>query len=215
MRTLEIDSTRHFLNSTPSLIAWFSVVLLAAAWGRTLDADGQRLWALAGAFGLTAAVGLSGIEKARGVSRRRSREGLLHKRLKAGLAGLTQQNATVDAVSATLERLSADAARHRDACQADNADPLFGWPLDVMPVAEGPADAASDEPHLLAGRLRQISSRVIVFEHPDPFATRTALLGFRLSSGEQVSFVVELMWTKPIDGELVTSAEILAVGSPE
>ena len=70
MTKIDRFKTRRKMPSMPSLIAWLSVCLLAAAWGHTLDQHWQAVWRQTGAFGLAAAVGLGALERMRGARSR-------------------------------------------------------------------------------------------------------------------------------------------------
>ncbi len=63
-------SSRHAM---PAYIAWLSVCLLCAGWGRHMPATLQRTWVPVGMFGLAASVGLNAVGHLR---RRREEEKL-------------------------------------------------------------------------------------------------------------------------------------------
>ena len=74
-----------------------------------------------------------------------------------------------------------------------------------------PFDSKSVAP--IAGTLRQISSQGVTFEHDDAFSARIVLLTFKLTD-EQLSFVVDVMWSqKAVDG-YTSGGTVLAVGVP-
>lgn len=205
--------------SIPSLIAWLSLCLLAAAMGRSLDAQWQVIWAEMGAFGLVAAVGLGSLERARLARQQRSRDQALKARFECGLARLNQHSATIDAINAAVRRLSKQASfdtrgklgksqRNR---RRDQMAMLEDYPVEILPVADHPELDGEMTP--INGVLQQISSRVVSFEHTESISTRTVLLTFQLVD-TRLSFVVDVSWTQKIDGTYSSGGTVLAVGVP-
>lgn len=219
----KIDRTRsRRMTSMPGLIAWLSVCLLAAAWGHSLDAQWQTIWAQMGAFGLVAAVGLGAIEKARSAREQRLRDRTLQVRLECGLARLNQHSATVDSINEAVRRLcdqasadsQAEVQQKPKAKRRSQSQVLGEYPLEIMPVEEqgGMYDIELSQP--TTGSVRQISSRAVSFEHTEKFTTRMVLLTFRLGGQKKLSFVVDVMWTQKNDKGFVSGGTVLAVGVP-
>jgi hypothetical protein len=205
--------------SIPSLIGWLSVCLLAAALGRSLDAQWQVIWAEMGAFGLAAAVGLGSLERIRQARLQRSRDQALKARFECGLARLNQHSATIDAINAAVRKLAQQASlgtqgklgkaqRNR---RRDQMAMLEDYPLEIMPVADHPEFDGKMTP--IDGLLQQISSRVVSFEHTESISTRTVLLTFQLVD-TRLSFVVDVTWTQKVDGAYSSGGTVLAVGVP-
>ena len=86
-------------TSIPSLIAWLSLCLLAAAFGHALDTQWQIIWAEIGAFGLAAAVGLGSLEKTRAAATERVYNRVMQTRVECGLARLNEHSAAVDSIN--------------------------------------------------------------------------------------------------------------------
>lgn len=206
--------------SLPSLIGWLSVCMLAGAFGRSLDAFWQHVWAQAGAFGLAAAVGLGSIERFRQSRQQNTRDKMQKARVECGLARLTQHSATIDSINAAVRKLAQQAVndmhgklgkaqrnRRRDQMQM-----LSDLPLEIAPVTDESEGSLMLEP--MSGLLQQISSRVVSFEHSEAIPTRTVLLTFR--AGKQpLSFVVDVTWTQKLDGVFTSGGTVLAVGVPD
>jgi hypothetical protein len=207
--------------SAPGLIAWLSVCLLAAAWGRTLSAAWQALWAEMGAFGLAAAVGLEAMHHVRALRAAVLRRRAQHERAESGLSRLDEHTAALDSINIAVRRLTDDLHKHKRG-QARlpgmskrhwEAHALSHYPLDITPIDDsGEADWRSIRP--ITGCVQCISSSAISFEHDQPFPTQVVLVTFRLSTGDRVSFVVDVVWTENKAEGLVSTGTMLAVGIP-
>ncbi len=210
-----------FTTSIPTLIAWLSLCLLAAAFGHALDAQWQIIWAEAGAFGLASAVGLGALEKTRAARAERVYNRVMQMRVECGLARLNEHSAAVDSINTAVRRLVEHASMRRSTDVASAPRVKRRWqtqllsdtPLEIVPVEDQdePFDSKSVTP--ITGALRQISSQGVTFEHEEAFAARIVLLTFKLTD-EQISFVVDVMWSqKTVDG-YTSGGTVLAVGIP-
>lgn len=210
-----------FTTSVPTLIAWLSVCLLAAAFGHALDTQWQVIWAEIGAFGLAAAVGLGALEKTRAARAERVYNRVMQTRVECGLARLNEHSAAVDSINTAVRRLAEHAAKRRSTEIASVPRVKRRWqtqllsdtPLEIVPVEDQdePFDSKSVAP--ITGALRQISSQGVTFEHEEGFAARIVLLTFKLTD-EHISFVVDVMWSqKTVDG-YTSGGTVLAVGIP-
>lgn len=208
--------------SIPTLIAWLSLCLLAAAWGHSLDSTWRVIWAELGAFGLVSAVGLGSLEKVRLARSERVYNRIMQARVECGLARLNEHSAAGDAINTAVRRLAENAAKRRSSeiCSAPRGkrrwqSQLLGdYPLEVVPVEDNnePFDSTSVAP--INGSLRQISSQGVSFEHDEPFGARIVLLTFKLGDDQRLSFVVDIMWSqKTVDG-FTSGGTVLAVGVP-
>ena len=209
------------LTSLPSLIAWLSVCLLAAAWGHTLDERWQELWGQAGAFGLASAVGLGALERVRLASERQIRKRATRVRVESGLNRLNEHSATLDSINAAVRRLTEYAVRQR---QGPSAIPgrskqfqdslLKDYPLEVVPIEEADFQLQCERAESISGTLRHISSNNVSFEHIEPFTPRVVLLNFNLSDQAQLSFVVDVIWTQKLGEGFASGGTLVAVGVP-
>lgn len=204
--------------SMPSLIGWLSLCLLAAAWGHSLDEQWRTIWAEMGAFGLVAAVGLGTLDTVRTAYEKRYQDRLLQMRLEGGLARLNEHSATVDAINAAIRKLTQHVEglhRQRGRIPSHSQAKVVAWhPLEVMPIEERGASLDAKWADPIRGFIRQISSRAVCFEHAEPFGTHLVLLTFTLSHGQQLSFVVDVMWTEKSGTAHVSGGTVLAVGVP-
>lgn len=210
-----------FTTSIPTLIAWLSLCLLAAAFGHALDAQWQIIWAEIGAFGLTAAVGLGALEKTRAARAERVHNRVMQTRVECGLARLNEHSAAVDSINTAVRRLAEHAAKRRSSEIASvprfkrrwQTQLLSDTPLEILPVEDQdePFDSKSVAP--ITGALRQISSQGVTFEHEEAFAARIVLLTFKLAD-EQLSFVVDVMWSQNTVDGYTSGGTVLAVGVP-
>jgi hypothetical protein len=222
METVDREQAR-VMPSIPSLIAWLSVCMLAAAVGHTLDEHWQPVWARMGTFGLVAAVGLGSLEKTREVREKSSYDRHMQARVECGLERFNQHSAAVDSINEALNRLAKHAARERRgtagksafAARPQGMQLLESYPLEIMPVEDQGPKLDFGSAGAIAGSVRQISSRVVSFDHCVSFGTRMALLTFQLCGRDQLSFVVDIMWTEKADGGFVSGGTLLAVGVPE
>jgi hypothetical protein len=83
-----ISADRRSVRST---IAWLSICLLAAGWGPTCDPEVRRLWAVFGAFGLSAALGFDVIQRTRAALRRRDQTSQVQQRITRNLETMVAQ----------------------------------------------------------------------------------------------------------------------------
>jgi hypothetical protein len=204
------------------MIAWLSLCVLAAAWGHVLDERWQIIWTEVGAFGIISAAGLGAIEKMRLARTERSYNRVMQARVECGLARLNEHSATVDSINAAVRRLAEQAARRRTvelgaqprAKRHWHPQLLSDYPLEVIRVEDRdePFDNSSIAP--IPGVLRQMSTQGVSFEHDESFSTRIVLLTFRLADEQQLSFVVDVMWTQKTVNGFTSGGTVLAVGVP-
>ncbi len=152
---------RRFV-SVPSLIAWLSVCILAAAWGKSLDERWQSLWAYTGAYGLAAALGLSLVERTRIAHQRWLKNRALQSRIESGLERLSEQGATQSSIQAAVRRLREFAEKgvadgdRRGAGALLESRLLERMPMEITPVIDPDApncELGDDIP----GTLREVS----------------------------------------------------------
>jgi hypothetical protein len=210
------------LFSLSASIAWLSLILLAAAWGRTLDERWQGIWIRVGAFGLTAAVGLGALEKARLVRDKHVHDlaaRISDQRLDGRLTRLNEQGAALELIDNAIRRVTRHVASERqiNACNPDTSKialPLKPFPLDVIPVREHGEAFDIDAAHSIAGSLHGISSRVFSFEHDHAFSEHVVLLKFALGNRDTLCFVVDVLWTHVLSDRFVSSGAAMAAGVP-
>jgi hypothetical protein len=205
--------------SVPSLTAWLSLCILAAAWGRSLDEQWQATWASLGAYGLAASVGLGLLEKARLAHQRKLQTSALQSRVECGLARLSEQGATLDSVNAAIRRLSAAAARHArahpaSACKGERPAPLARLSMTIAPVVDHD-ETSCELAEAIEGHLLKVSSRGVSFFHGLPFIAPVAVLTFELGDAQRLSFVVDVLWTETSADGFTSGGSVLAVGVPQ
>jgi hypothetical protein len=216
--TQELDGSSR-TASVPNLIAWLSLCLLAAAWGRQLDKRLQDLWGQVGAFGLTAAVGLASLEKTRSRQQEQVREQSLRLHFDDKLAELNDHNSALESISHAIRRLTKDAESGQHSAVSKplgsiGNSPLCDYPLQVVPVEQSGNAIASLSAVPIAGVLQRMSPRTVTFAHDHAFAERIVVLKFHLSTNDQLAFVVEIIWTRKSDEGFTSSGAILTVGVP-
>jgi hypothetical protein len=192
--------------SVPGLIAWLSVCLLAAAWGRTVDERWQNIWVLAGTFGLAAALGLGSLEKARLFRKNWVREQALQLRFEGRLTELNERNAALELIDDAIGQVAKYAASQRKK--------LRGFPLAAIPVDKCTDTFELASARSITGSLRKISSSVVNFEHDEAFAERVVLLTFKLEEQRQLCFVVDILGTQKTANGFASSGIMMAVGVP-
>ena len=210
------------LVKVPSLIAWISLCLLAAAWGHSLDLRLQVLWAQLGAFGLAAALGLECIQRMRKSRAHSIRNRAVRARMESGLSRMGEESATLDSINAAVRRLTDHVVSQRRLASSNTSLPkrhreaqLLGeYPLELTPVGNVNEDSSLEAAPTVPGRTRQISSTAISFEHVEPLNAQIVLATFNLKKGERLSFVVDVIWTEKTAGGLVSGGTLLAAGVP-
>jgi hypothetical protein len=219
---MEIRTMSIFKTSLPSLIAWFSVCILAAAWGHMLSPQWQSIWAEAGAFGIASAVGLGALDKMRQSRSLRTYNRVMQARVEGGLARLNEHSAAVDSINQAVRRLAESAAKRRSGELGNvprnrrrwQPQLLSDYPLEITPVEDHDQPFDAKNVSTIAGILRQMSSQGVSFEHDEAFMARVVLLTFRLSNDERLSFVVDVMWTQKTVSGYTSGGTVLAVGVP-
>jgi hypothetical protein len=209
--------------SIPSLTAWLSLCILAAAWGRSLDERWQPIWADIGAYGLAASVGLSFLERARLAHHKWSQVRAIRARTECGLARLNEHGAVLDSINTAIRRLQNCASRNSSALPATptswrvRASVRSRWlaslAMNVTPIVEQ-GDEQFERALGVRGTLRQISARGLSFCHTQAFPGRIAVLTFELDDGPPLSFVVEVQRTEVSPEGFLTHGAILEVGVP-
>jgi hypothetical protein len=219
METVDPPKVTSRLVSVSSLIGWLSLCLLAAAWGRTLDEHWQHIWAYAGVFGLAAAVGLGGVEKAQLVREKYVRDLASRMTCDGRLARLNRQSAALEMIDEAIRLLINHVAAERqrlayNPARGTNPLPLSHFPLEVIPIKDDGKAFDIDLAPSIAGSLHAISSRVVSFEHDEAFTEPVVLLTFKLGKCKQLCFVVNVLWTRNVNGKLGSSGAVVVVGVP-
>jgi hypothetical protein len=208
-------------SSMPRLIGWFSACLLAAAMGNALDDFWRPVWIEMGAFGLVAAVGLRAVERSRAAHARNVREARAEARAQCGLARLNQHSATVESINEAVCRLADYAARNPEtgtvfpahANRNGRRQLLNGYPLEITPLEDKTTPGNLRLRRTITGSLRQISSRAVSFEYLEAFDATVVLLTCSLGAS-QLSFGVDVLWTKKVDAGFASGGTVFVVGVP-
>ena len=90
-------------NSLPSLTAWLSVCLLAAAWGPPANEHMKQIWMQVGTVGLVSAMLLQMLQRARLQRKRQRKIRTQTHRLEQQLDRLTAQNVATTTSSGNAE----------------------------------------------------------------------------------------------------------------
>ena len=203
--------------SLPSLIAWLSLCMLAAAWGHTVDERWQKNWAIAGTFGIVAATGLGSLEKVRLVRNKFLRERTVRLLSEKRLAQFNEHNAALESIDKAIHRLTTHAASERrkrnfKSTQSKGTAVLSKYPLKVIPIGEHDDVIDVCSARSIVGSLHKISPSVISFEHDETFTERIVLLAFKLEAEKQLCFVVNVMYTQKFTDGFTSSGAVVAAG---
>jgi len=220
MTRIESEESRP-ATSMPRLIGWFSACFLAAAMGNALDDFWRPVWIQLGAFGLVAAVGLSAVERGRVARAKNVREAKAEARAQCGLARLNQHSATVESINEAMCRLADYAARNAEAKAVFPAHAhrtgrrqlLSGYPLEITPLEDEGTPGDLQLRRSITGSLREISSRAVSFEYLEAFDAPVVLLTCSLGAS-QISFGVDVLWTKRGDAGFASGGTVFVVGVP-
>ncbi len=225
MDPMEEPGQRRYV-SIPSLMAWLSVCILAAAWGKSLDENLQAQWSTLGLYGLVASVGLGLLEKGRNLRLKRARQDALQTRTTFGLARITEQEAARDTIYSAVRRVTVSAGadmassaenvqkRRRERRSERRSEHLGRLPMEVTVVIDHD-DLSCDLSSPFPGTLRDLSASGISFLHWVPINGRIVVLTIRLPDGNHLSFVVEALWTDVTRDGFVSGGSILDVGIPD
>jgi hypothetical protein len=199
---------------------------LAAAWGRSLDAQLQAQWSTLGLYGLVASVGLGVLEKGRKARLKSSRQRALQARTAFGLARISEQGAAREAIRSAVSRVTISTGceldevtvpkrpRKDERRSQQRSERLRQLPMEITTVIDHD-DLTCDLSDPLPCTLRDISSRGISFQHAVPIEGRIIVLTIRLPENRHLSFVAEALWTEATDEGFVTGGTILDVGIPD
>ncbi len=225
MDPFEEPGQRRFV-SVPTLIAWLSVCLLAAAWGRSLDPKLQAQWSTLGLYGLVASVGLGLLEKARKARIKHSRQRALLARTAFGFAHISEQGAAAEAIRSAvrsvttstgceIDEIKVPRRPRKDELRAQRrSERLRQLPMEITTVIDHD-DLSCELSQPLPCTLRDISSRGVSFQHAVPIEGRIVVLTIRLREGNHLSFVAEVLWTEATNEGFVSGGTILDVGIPD
>ncbi len=225
MDPFEEPGQRRFV-SIPSLMAWLSVCILAAAWGKSLDNQLQAQWSMLGLYGLVASVGLGVLEKSRNMRLKRARQSAIQARTTFGLARITEQGAAREAINSAVRRVTnsvgadtSSGAAHRRRQMKERrserrSDHLGRLPMEITVVIDHD-DLSCDLSEPFPGTLRDISAGGISFLHAVPIEGRIVVLTIRLPDDNHLSFVAESLWTDATNEGFVSGGSILDVGIPD
>jgi hypothetical protein len=207
-------------------MAWLSVCILAAAWGKSLNENLQAQWSTLGLYGLVASVGLGLLEKGRNARLKRARQNALQTRTTFGLARITEQEAARDTINAAVRRVTVGAGadmagsttyaqrRSKQKRSERRSVHLGRLPMEITVVVDHD-DLSCDLSEPFPGTLRDLSASGISFLHWVPINGRIVVLTIRLPDGNHLSFVVEALWTDVTRDGFVSGGSILDVGIPD
>jgi hypothetical protein len=188
--------------SVPSLIGWLSLCMLAAGWGRTIDANRQGLWIKAGAAGLIAAVVLERAERVRLSRRARKRSEAARMVSENRLAALHEYHLTRSSVADAVRQLTLYAGND-----------VHQFPLKILAIChDAPFDI--DSAPSIEGTLVAISANRVSFAHQQPVEDPVVLLKFKPHKRKTLCFVTEIIGTKPASDGFTSSGALLAAGVP-
>jgi hypothetical protein len=204
-RKMQTEERRREV-SLPSLIAWLSLCLLSAAWGRSISGPCQNLWMQGGTFGIVAAVGLGSLEKARKVCKASVRDQLLQSRVENRLVEWGERSTALESIKQALDEITKTAATH--------GAPLEGFPLEIVMVKGNESfDCTSAES--LPGRLKSFAASVVNFEHQDFVTEPVVVLVFDLAVNRQMCLVVNMTGTQANEAGFSSCGTALAAGVPQ
>lgn len=200
------------------LIAVLSVCMLAAAFGSVLGPQWCRSWAIFGTFGLVSSVGLDVF--------RRTRDHLKEQKREKEMAVVAEQN--LNKVVTTMQSTSTirEALRkiQDNAVSAASRSPTGStrprWPVHkqvTITRLSGRSKTSEDwSGDSFAGYVRDISSLGVGLAHARPLDRGPVLLAFDLRSGEQLSFIAEVLWCEPQgDGQYFSGGKLIDVANAE
>lgn len=203
-------------NSLCRLIAWLSVVVLAAGWGSNIDPQWRPIWREFGTFGLVSAVGLHAARRLHGNLRRRrdqrTVENLLSRRLATEAAASEVTGMLPNpAIEKLFAEFDSDGSSRSDRRLGTSGHPparLFIFdPSNTRPV-----DATRPD---LVAQIRNISLSGIGLSHSESIEPGQFLLHYTTRDGEQLVVGVELHWCRPSgDNTFISGGRFAECGVP-
>ena len=182
-------------SSWPSLVAWLSLCILAAAWGRLLPPMARFAFLNMGSFGIVAAVGLELAARSRVNRCQALQESFAQERVKRELKELTRRKVTIEDWRTAFRRV-ADDVHERDKKQLGRRGEsrlAFQCPARVAPLEESDA-WQKDEADVFTAYVRDVSGDGVGLVHNRPVDDRDVMLTFSLASGESVSLAASPVW---------------------
>jgi hypothetical protein len=177
--------------------------MLAAGWGRTIDASWQDLWIKAGAAGLIAAVVLERTERVHLRRQARTREETARLVSELRLERLNEHQITRNSVMDAIHELATYAGPD-----------LNEYPLRIIPVKDGNEAFEINFGDSISGEVLNISSNSVSFKHDETFDEPIVMLKFNLHKHKPLCFVVEMIGTQRLDTGFTSSGAVLAAGVP-
>ena len=177
-------------TSLPNMIGWLSLCMLAAAWGHTIEARWQGMWAKAGAVGLVAAFVLERTEQARSDRRKRTRRDAARAVSEHRLDELNEHKSSLTSINSAVRTVIV--------CLGPE---LIEYPLKLFPIVKADPYVDTNSATFITGELLAISSSAVKFSHTEAIEAPNVLLVIELPKREPLCFVVNVICAEPsIDG---------------
>jgi hypothetical protein len=210
------DNAAHSAPLT-RLIAYFSLCMLAAAFGGMVGPAWSRWWAILGTFGLASAVGLDVLNRSRArqadQARRRQLSLQAEQKLDEMLGGMESSNA-IGAALRHFQPRPMNPTPQGANCQAESRLAL-NQPATITPLLRSSGDEGYRPGESLAVRVRNISHQGFGLVHDQPMERGLVILKCDLENGEPLRFIANVTWCELQDsGCYFSGGKILEVISP-
>ncbi len=206
------DTNLRGRNSLPRLIAWLSLVMLAAACGPWIPDSIRSLWMIFGAFGLTAAVGLGVTRRIRALQKMQHRTQVFEERILKVLTPLAAKRAEASRIREAIRHIAEDYQKDARDGHERRFEPRIPVqiPAYLRPAGDAQAPGSLCQDNSSKVTIADFSSRGIRLSHEKPLDYRTVLVTFDLLDGHRMSLTAQLLWTQQqVDGKYASGGTVL------
>jgi len=219
-------------NRLVGLIGWFSVCVLAAAWGPIVEAGWRHVWSALGLFGLVSAVGLEAAQRLRLSQEQKRSQDRASLRCESAMDEIVRQNKATAAVKRAIRRIAEFAARQQVPLPEVDLEDKIDEQVDadrrserrarcILPVEILVGDGEGryvlwNKDDSRVAYIRDVSPSGVGLVHNEPVDDERVVLRIALEDAECILLSVCVMWCRPIKEGWFTSGgkvtEVLAVG---
>jgi hypothetical protein len=203
-------------SSLPTLIAWLSLVMIAAGWGQSFRGQSLPILLGLGTFGIVAALGLDIRRRTRRLQRMRSdnaEQQLAQQQLTKRLTELVAVGTKTAEIRDVLQQITEthfQGAERRNERRVSSRIPV------QIPVQLRSAvgDEGMDR-QCLTAVMCEISAGSVCLLHQRPIDDRKVIVSFDLFDGQSISLTAEVQWSEhQVDGTYASGGKVVDVGTP-
>lgn len=198
-------------NAFPNMIAWLSLVMLAAAWGPYFPGALRALWMNFGALGLASAVGLDVARRIRQSQRTQRCSRVVEQRVVKELTSLAARGAKAASIRVSLQRIAENHQHGATRSNERRSEPRI--PVEIHAHLK-PVDNVErrnpDQQPPMSVVITELSSKGIRLSHENRIDHGKVVVTFDLRAGRSMSLTAQLQWMQfQADGTYASGGTVL------